>query len=219
MAAQSSGGLWNWLNTDWNALSNPGLLKGLGNASSILSVSGAITGAIGSFYAAQSQQIALKSQASSLKFQARMADINARGAEFGAQQTLLAGERAIGTYTMRAGQQKASNRASMAARGIDITTGSPAQLEASMDLAKQIDVININANAVRQAEALRIQGANYRVQGTLAGASASNLQVSAGTISPWAAGFTSLLGGATAVAQNWANSSRMDNLIAKQSMP
>lgn len=219
MAAQSSGGLWNWLNTDWNALSNPNLVKGLSNASSILAVSGAITGAIGSFYAAQSQQIALKSQASALKFQARIADINARGAEFGAQQTLLAGERAIGTYTMRAGQQKASAEASMAARGIDVSTGSAAQVRASMDLVKQIDVININANAVRQAEAQRIQAANYKVQATMSGVSASNLQASASSISPWAASFTSLLGGATAVAQNWANSARMDNLIAKQAMP
>lgn len=216
MAAQSSGGLWNWLNTDWNALSNPSLIKGIGNASSILAVSGAITGAIGSFYAAQSQQIALKSQASSLKFQARMADINARGAEFGAQQTLLAGERAIGSYTMRAGQQKASSQASMAARGVDVSTGSAAQVHASMDLVKQIDVININANAVRQAEAQRIQAANYRTQAVMSGVSASNLTASASTISPWAAGFTSLLGGATAVAQNWANSSRMENLIARQ---
>lgn len=207
--ATSSGGRWNWLDS-------PDLTKGISNASSILSVSGAITGAIGSFYAAQSQAIALKSQAKTMQFQQRIAEINARGAEFGAQQTLLSGERAIGSYTMRAGQQKAGSQASMAARGIEVGTGSAAQVHASMDLVKQIDVININANAVRQSEAQRIQASNYKVQATMAGVSSSNLQATASSVSPWAAGFTSLLGGATAVAQSWANSSRMDNYIARQ---
>lgn len=202
--------------TDWSTLNNPGLTKGISNAATILSISGAITGAIGSFYAAQAQQAALKSQASSLKFQARIADMNARSAETAAQQTLLAGERAIGAYTMRAGQQKASVEASQAAAGGDIGNGSAAELKASMDLVKQIDVININSNAVREAEAQRMQGVNYKMQAALGRISANNMMATASTISPWAQGFTSLLGGATNVAQQWASSPSAANLIARQ---
>lgn len=209
-------GLWDWMNTDWNALASPGTAKGFSNAATILSISGAISGAIGSFYAAQSQQMALKSQASSLKFQARIADLNAKHAEFGAQQSLLAGERQIGAYTMRAGQQKASAEVSLAAQGGDVGNGSAAEVRASMDLIKQIDVININSNAVREAEAQRMQAVNYKMQAALGRVSANNLQASASAISPWSAGFTSLLGGATNVAQNWARSPAADNLIARQ---
>lgn len=211
-------GLWDWMNTDWNALANPGTAQGLSNASTILSIFGAATGAIGSFYAAQAQQMSLKSQASSLKFQARIADLNARHSEFGAQQSLLAGERQIGAYTMRAGQQKGQVEASMAAQGGDVGNGSAAEVRASMDLIKQIDVININSNAVREAEAQRMQGVNYKMQAALGRISANNMMASASTISPWAAGFTSLLGGATSVAQNWAKSPAADNLIARQAI-
>ena len=57
-----------YFGTDWVEASTPDLTKGIQNASAILAVSGAITGAIGSFYSAQAQRYALKSQASSLKF-------------------------------------------------------------------------------------------------------------------------------------------------------
>lgn len=210
--------LWNWMSTDWNALSSPNMTKSLSNASTILSIGGAITGAIGGFYAAQSQQLALKSQASSMQFQKQIAGLNARGAEFGAQRTLMAGERAIGNYTMRAGQAKASMEASMAARGIDVSTGSAAQVRASMDWVKQVDVITINSNAVREAEMQRIQGQSYKTQATMAGISANNLQASASSISPWSAGLTSLIGGSAQVLQNITDSSRTDNLIAKTSL-
>ena len=106
---------------------------------SIMSIFGAVNSAIGSFYAADSQKTQLKMQAQNQRFQAQMSAINARSAESQAQQTLLAGERAVGQYTMGAGQKRASATASMAARGIQGGVGSAREVTASMDLIKEID--------------------------------------------------------------------------------
>jgi hypothetical protein len=103
---------------------------------SIMSVFGAVNSAIGSFYAADSQKTQLKMQAQNQRFQAQMSAINARGAEMQAQQSLLAGERAIGQYTMGAGQRRASATASMAARGIQGGVGSAEHAQAPLTLRR-----------------------------------------------------------------------------------
>jgi hypothetical protein len=146
-----------------------------------------------------------------------MSAINARGAEMQAQQSLLAGERAIGQYTMGAGQRRASATASMAARGIQGGVGSAREVTASMDLIKEIDKLTISSNAVRQAEAARAQRINYINQGVIAGTSANNLMATAGTISPYSSSFSSLLGSASSIGSTWATQRRMDELVAAQS--
>ena len=184
---------------------------------SIMSIFGAVNSAIGSFYAADSQKTQLKMQAQNQRFQAQMSAINARGAEMQAQQTLLAGERAVGQYTIGAGQKRASATASMAARGIQGGVGSAREVTASMDLIKEIDKLTISSNAVRQAEAARAQRINYINQGVMAGTSANNLMATAGTISPYSSSFSSLLGSASSIGSTWATQRRMDELIAAQS--
>ena len=71
------------------------LLTGTGTSAmsqfgSIMSIGGAVTGAIGSYYAAQNQKAQLESQASSLRFQADISQLNAVQAEFTAQQITCA---------------------------------------------------------------------------------------------------------------------------------
>ena len=191
--------------------------EALGAAALVMGVFGAINGAIGSFYQAQSAQNEMKMQAQNLRFQGQIAAVNARGAEFSAQQTMLAGERAIGQYTMQAGQQKGSAKAAMAARGIQAGVGSAKEVVGSMDLIKEIDVLTMNANSVRQAEALRTQRVNYINQSVMAGTSADNMMASARTISPWTGMSTSLMNSAASIGGEWARNMRMDELIAANS--
>ena len=183
----------------------------------VLSAIGAINGAIGSYYAAESQKNQLKMQAQNLRFQAQMSALNARQAEFAAQQATMAGQQAIGRYTMAAGQQKAGARASLAARGIQAGVGSAAEIMASMDLVKEVDRLTMNANLVRQAEAIRMQGVNYMTQGVMQGTSASNVMATAGTISPGLASFSSMLGSAASIGGTWATQMRLNELIAANS--
>lgn len=178
---------------------------------------GSVNSAIGSYYAAESQKNQLKMQAQNLRFSAQMSAINARQAEFAAQQSTLAGQGQIARYTMAAGQQRASARTSMAARGIQGGVGTSAEVIASMNLIKDIDRLTMNANMVRQSEALRMQAVNYTNQAVMQGTSANNVNATAGTISPFSASFTSLMGSAASVGGTWANQMRLNEMLAAQS--
>lgn len=154
-----------------------------------LQIGGAFTSAIGSYYSAATNKINLQTQA-------YLADVNARIAELGAQSALAQGEREIGSLTLRAGQLKGSQRAAMAANGIDLGEGNAAEVQASTDIMKEIDANTINANAVRSAFGYRTQGVNFQNEAIMKRANADS-------ISPLAAFSSSLLGSAGTVASSW----------------
>ena len=185
-------------------------------AGGIMAIFGAANSAVGTFYQAQSAQNQLKVQAQNERFQSQMSAINAKRAEFSAQQSLLAGEKQIGQYTMAAGQQKSSAVASMAARGIQGGVGSAREVIGSMDLVKEIDRLTMSANNVRRAEAYRTQAMNYANQATMSGLSADNLNTSSTTIYPGLAVATSLIGSAADIGGNWARDNRLQQLLAAQ---
>lgn len=151
-----------------------------------LQVGGAATGAIGSYWSAKSA----KSQANS---QARLSDTNARIAELGAQQELIAGNREVGSISMQAGQLKSRQRVALAANGVDLGEGNAAELQASTDLMKEIDINTATSNAVRSAWGYRTQAVNAQNDALAKRATASG-------ISPTRAATTSLLGSAGNVA-------------------
>jgi hypothetical protein len=187
-------------------LNQQGMRQDAGNmmvGGMILSAAGAVNSAIGTFYALDSKRYELKSQASAMDFQKSMAGINASMMEFEAQSTLAAGQKEAGRYSMQAGQAKSQRLVSQAARGVVGGVGSAAEVIASNDVVKQIDMLTINANSVRAAEAQRMQAQNVRTQGAMAGVQANNLRASAGSISPLAGTAGTLLGGAGQLYQSY----------------
>lgn len=150
---------------------------------------GAIQSAIGAYQSVQSVK-------SNLEFQAEMAEINSRMAERTAQSILRAGEWEQGRTSLRAGKVKSAQRASQGKRGIQMGVGSAAEEIATTDLMKETDRFTINANAVQQAWAARMQSVNFGNESLLKGASAS-------TASPWMAAGSSLLGSGASVASSW----------------
>lgn len=152
---------------------------------------GAAQSIIGTYYSAQAQR-------SALRFQVEMQEINARIMEGQAQAELFSGQRQIAALTMQAGQLKSRQRTALAANGVDIGTGSAAELQASTDIMKEMDVNQINANAVRAAWGMRTQATNLTND-------AMQKRYAASQISPAMAAGTSLLGSATAVASSWYN--------------
>lgn len=150
---------------------------------------GAVTSAFGAKSSAQNTQ-------SNLLAQAGMADVNARIAELGAQSALQQGQHQIGSLTMRAGQIKSSQRARLAANGVDLGVGNAAELQASTDLMKEIDVNTAELNAIRNAWGYRSQGVNFQNEALLK-------RTAAGNIKPGMAFTSSLLGSAGSVAANW----------------
>ena len=163
--------------------------SGFANAALPLMIGGMISSAVGSFFSADVQKYQLKTQAI-------IADTNARIAELGAESALMQGEREVGNLTMRAGQLKSTQRAAMAANGVDLGVGNAAETLASTDIMKEVDANTTMANAIRNAWGYRMQGTNFTNEALTA-------RNTAGAISPWMSGVSSLLGGAGNVASNW----------------
>jgi len=165
---------------------NPQQIAGM---SAIGSTFGAISSGIGAYYGAQMQQI-------NLQHAAFMSDLNAKMAEKEAQYTLDRGQKMIGQLTLKAGQLKSSQRARMAANGIDLGEGSAGEILASTDIMKESDALTISADATRAAWNSRIQSTNYSNDAMMK-------RVSANGISPFSAMTSSLLGSAGSVANSW----------------
>lgn len=163
------------------------------------SLAGMANSAIGTYYSAQSK-------ASSLNFQADMANLNSQMAEKQAQNALFQGERQAGQVSMKYGHVKSSQRAAMAANGVDLGTGSAAEVQASTDIAKEIDMNTIAANATRSAWGFRTQAVNYNNEALIG-------RATAGSISPFGYGFSSLLGSAGNVASAWYRYAKEANTI------
>lgn len=161
----------------------------LASASLIGQVGGAATSAIGSYFGAATNKINLQSQADT-------AESNARIAELGAQSALMQGQQQVGALTLKAGQIKGSQRASLAANGVDLGVGSAAEIQASTDIMKEIDANTLTANAVRSAWGYRTQAVNFENE-------ALTKRATAGAISPFGSAAGSLLGSAGSVSSSW----------------
>jgi len=150
---------------------------------------GLFAGVVGSYWSAKSDKIIAEGQA-------RIAEINARISEMGAQQELIRGNAEVGRLTMQAGRVKSAQRVALAANGVDLGVGNAAEIAASTEIMKEIDKNTITANAVRSAWGYRTQAMNYQNE-------AIGARAKAASISPGTAAFSSLLGGATQVADKW----------------
>jgi hypothetical protein len=166
------------------------------------------SGVVGGFYSA-------KSQKNNLHFQADMANISARISELQSRKARAQGADKVAIRTAQAGQQKASQRAALAANGVVLNEGSAAELQATEDLIKEMDVNVIQSQALDASWGYKMQKVNYQNQALMARASASG-------ISPLAAGLTTLLTGAGQVASSWykvsRNWNRNDDLIFNKYM-
>lgn len=150
---------------------------------------GAAQSAIGAYGAAASQK-------SSLRYQAQIADLNAVAAERQAQVAMQRGQFQVDQVRRSTAGLKGSQRAQMAANGVDLTTGTPAEVLTSTDLMGEIDAQQAEINAVREAWGYRQQGAGFTSDAMAGRANAS-------AISPMAAATTSLLGSATSMASSF----------------
>lgn len=193
----------------------------LASASLIGQIGGGVTSAIGSYFSAATQKATLKGQAAISDANARIADanasairttagVNARIAELGAQSTLLQGQQQVGALTLKSGQLKSSQRATMAANGIDLGTGNAAEIQASTDIMSEIDKNTLEANAVRSAWGYRAQAMNFQNEALAAQSNgwayrsdAESKRATAGSISPFGSAAGSLLGSAATVSGSW----------------
>lgn len=126
--------------------------------------------------------------------QANIARLNAQMMMGQYEATLRANEKAVQQKTMAAGRAKSSQRAALAANGVALGEGSAAELTASTDIVKEMDVNTMTSNAVREAWGYRMKAADFEGQALMAEAQKQNKWLNFGV---------SLLGGASQVASSY----------------
>lgn len=216
---------------------------------------GAFTSALGSHYSARSEassrrfdlrmgalqaDASSKNRAMSLEFsaaeagmQAAIGDINAKMMESNAQATLLSGQREEQKSQINTAQLKSTQRASMAANGIDLGVGSAENILTTTDVMGEIDANTIQANAVRAAWGYRAEAQNAKGQADVARARQYGAAVMAGaerdvggkayafamkqadSVRPSTSFGSSLLSGAGKVAESWYSYANKNNDITQ----
>lgn len=161
----------------------------IGNFGVMTQATGAVTSAVGSYFSAQAQKNALS-------FQAETAAANAKLAETNAQGVLKQGDAAAHSVQLRGAQLEGTQRATIAANGLDLGEGSPARILATTKAFTSLDAQQTEANAVRAAWGYRTQATGLNNSALLDNAASEN-------ISPFESATTSLLGGAGSVASSW----------------
>ncbi|SEB24801.1 hypothetical protein [Paraburkholderia sartisoli] len=134
--------------------------------------------------------------------QANQLQTNAVNAEQAAASAVTSGIGTAANTETKGAQTVASQRAAMAANGIDVNASGTAQnVQKSTQYITDQNVDTITANAARTAM-------GYTQQSQSDSANAAAYRAAAASVSPTMAGATSLLTSATGVASNWYRNQR-----------
>lgn len=155
----------------------------------VASVAGLGLSAMGAYQQSKAAQ-------ASADYQAQIARNNAVAQEQQAKDALSRGDDEVARLRRIAGQVKGSQRASMAARGLDLNEGSALKLQEDTDFFGAVDQTTARNNAKREAWGYTNGAAN-------SSANAELYNYNARSQSPGLATATSLLTGAGAVADRW----------------
>lgn len=116
---------------------------------------------------------------------------NATMAEYAAQDAERRGEEEAQAIQRKASQLRGTQRSMMAARGLDLGVGTPAELIDQTDFFAEQDRATARSNARRDAWSSRAQGQDMLMQGRYAARNAN------------AQAFSTLLGTAGSVSDKW----------------
>lgn len=139
---------------------------------------------------------ASKAQKQAYEYQAAVSRNNQKIAEWQAQNEIAKGQEAEIEQRRKIAALKGSQRAGLAAKGLDISTGSALNILTDTDYLGELDVANIRSNAERAAWAARVQGSNEA-------ANAELLTMRAEAENPLMTGAGTFLSGAGSVADRW----------------
>ena len=149
----------------------------------------AVVGAYSSYSSAQAQKQAAD-------YNAQVQRNNAQIAKWQADDAYARGEKAVDDHMRKVAALKGSQTASMAARGLDLSEGTPLDILTSTDVLGEADRNTIKANAAREAWGYQVQASNSQAQAGL-------YQQQADNTNPLMAGTSSLLTAAAPNAEKW----------------
>ena len=139
---------------------------------------------IGQRYQLAGQKMQLAGQQASLDYQAHIAALNATLAELASKDAFEQGTRQVQQARLATGQMLGTQRASMAARGIDLASATPVNLQATTRYMGEVDANTLELNAMRQAFGLRMQAVGHRNESLMDTASAQGVGLMDNAIDP-----------------------------------
>lgn len=119
----------------------------------ISSGAAAISSAIGAYGQASAQK-------SAFAYQASVAANNAQVSQWQASAAINAGQNQEEMSDLKTGEVFATQRATMAANGVDLATGSASEVLASTQVVGNIEATTIHNNALMSAWGYQVQGVN-----------------------------------------------------------
>lgn len=158
-------------------------------AATALGASAGTAATIGTVASIGSTVLSAYSAYNQAKVNQAVARNNATVSEQQAQDAHRRGEQEAIDVTRRGAALKSTQRATMAARGLDLGFGTAQDLQDQTDFFSQSDASTVRYNAAKEAWGRRVQGANY--------------QAEADNIKPGLYATGSLLSGASQVASKW----------------
>jgi hypothetical protein len=99
---------------------------------------------------------------------------NARLAVIHSDESLSRGDKEAGAIRRRSKQVRGAQRAALAAQGIDIDSGSAADIQDETQQMTDMDVMTVKNNAWREAFGYRIQATNDSLSANMSQSAASN---------------------------------------------
>ena len=129
-------------------------------------------------------------------YNAQIAKNNAQYATWAAEDAVERGNAAISEKTRQAAALKGTQIASMAARGLDLSEGTPLNIQTDTDIMLEQDVATLKDNAAREAWSARVKGSNLSAEAALLTRKAENEN-------PWLVGAGTLASGLGSVASRW----------------
>lgn len=156
----------------------------------------AATSVIGLGLQAYGAMTSSNAQKNAYNYQAQVSANNAKIAEWNAQDALRRGEQAEMDLRRKTAALKGNQRASLAARGLDISEGSALNILTDTDYFGEYDALTIRNNAEKQAWSAKIEGNNATANSEL-------LRMRAAAENPLMEGAGTLLAGAGSVADRW----------------
>lgn len=133
--------------------------------SAVMAGTGALTGAFSAISNAYAQSQAIRAQAA---YQATIAKINAQLAEMNAEDATKRGDVQARDYQTQVANMLSEQRVAYAAQNVDITFGSPMDVQKETKLRGALDVLTIKNNAWREAWGYKNEALQATFQGKYA---------------------------------------------------
>jgi hypothetical protein len=110
---------------------------------------------------------AAEGQSQAAQVSAAQLESNATVYEQAATDALLRGQREAEVQAMKGGLLRGEQRVALAASGVDLSSGTPADVIAAEAAMNALDVATLRANAAREAWGFKVQAAEKRAQAGL----------------------------------------------------